>query len=380
MFDYMTLRVIWWALLGVLLVGFAIFDGADLGVAMLTPLVARRDIERRVLFNVIGPVWEGNQVWFILGGGAVFAAWPMLYAASFSGFYLAMLLVLIGFILRPVAIAFRGKRDDALWRAVWDRVFFISGFLPSLLFGVAFGNLLLGVPFHFEPSSLRFIHEFGLLELLRPFPLLCGVISVSMFLMQGSAWLAGKSVGEVSKRAERVGALAALLLVALFLAGGLWIAMGIEGYRIESEIDGSGPSNPLSKDVVRGAGEWLLNYARHPASLVAPAVGLIGGLITAVTLAAGADRLALLASSLTTAGVVTTAGFSMFPFLLPSSSHPSQSLTVWDASSSQSTLGLMLAAAVFFLPIVFAYTSWVYYVLRGPVTEAAIEKGEDHFY
>jgi cytochrome bd ubiquinol oxidase subunit II len=380
MFDYMTLRVIWWALLGVLLVGFAIFDGADLGVAMLHPFVARKDVERRVLFNVIGPVWEGNQVWFILGGGAVFAAWPPLYAASFSGFYLAMLLVLIGFILRPVSIAFRGKREGALWRAVWDWAFFVSGLLPSLLFGVAFGNLLLGAPFHFEPSSLRFVYEGGLLGLLRPFPLMCGVISVSMFLMQGSAWLAGKSVGVVSKRAERVGALAALVLVALFLAAGLWIAIGIAGYRIDSVVDGAGPSNPFGKDVTSGAGYWLLNYARHPASLLAPATGLVGALAAAVTLAAGVDRTALLASSLASAGVVTTAGFSMFPFLLPSSTHPDQSLTVWDASSSKSTLGLMLVAAVFFLPIVLAYTSWVYYVLRGPVTEAAIEKGDDHFY
>jgi cytochrome bd ubiquinol oxidase subunit II len=380
MFDYMTLRVIWWALLGVLLVGFAIFDGADLGVAMLHPFVARKDVERRVLFNVIGPVWEGNQVWFILGGGAVFAAWPPLYAASFSGFYLAMLLVLIGFILRPVSITFRGKRDGALWRTVWDWAFFFSGFLPSLLFGVAFGNLLLGVPFHFETSSLRFVYEGGLLGLLRPFPLMCGVLSVAMFLMQGSAWLAGKSVGVVSQRAERVGALAALLLVALFLAGGLWTAAGIAGFRIDSTVDGSGPSNPFGKDVTRGVGDWLLNYARHPATLLAPTAGLVGALVAAVTLAAGADRIALLASSVASAGVVTTAGFSMFPFLLPSSSHPEQSLTVWDASSSQSTLGLMLAAAAFFLPIVFAYTSWVYYVLRGPVTEAAIEKGDDHYY
>ena len=132
--------------------------------------------------------------------------------------------------------------------------------------------------------------------------------------------------------------------------------------------------------MTRGAGDWLLNYARHPLSVLAPAAGLVGGLIAAVALAAGAKRVALLASSVATAGVVTTAGFSMFPFLLPSSSHPNESLTVWDASSSQPTLGLMLAAALFFLPIVLAYTSWVYYVLRGPVTETAIERGDHSYY
>lgn len=379
MFDYMTLRLIWWAILGLLLVGFAILDGFDLGVAMLHPFAARTDLQRRVLINTIGPVWEGNQVWFILGGGAAFAAWPPLYAASFSGFYLAMLLVLLGLILRPVAITFRSKNESPVWRETWDWLFFVSGFLPSLLFGVAFGNLFLGVPFHFE-QSLRFIYEGGFLGLLHPFALLCGVVSVTMIVMQGAAWLAGKSEGEIALRAQRIGALAAIALVLLFTIAGLWIALGVEGFRISSPIDFSGPSNATAKSVTLGAGAWLLNYARHPLSAIAPLAGLIGALVAAVSLAAGAKKLALLASSLSVAGVVTTAGFSLFPFLLPSSSRPDHSLTVWDASSSETTLSLMLVATVFFLPIILAYTSWVYYVLRGTVTEAAIRKGDDHFY
>jgi cytochrome d ubiquinol oxidase subunit II len=379
MFDYMTLRLIWWAILGALLVGFAIFDGFDLGVAMLHPFVAKTDAQRRVTLNVIGPVWEGNQVWFILGGGAAFAAWPPLYAVSFSGFYLAMLLVLLGLILRPVAITFRGKAQSPLWRAAWDWLFFASGLVPSLLFGVAFGNLLLGAPFHFD-ESLRVVYEGGLLGLLHPFALLCGLVSVAMLLMQGAAWLSGKSVGEVSARAARAGAVAAVVLVMLLAVAGLWVAVGVDGYRIESEIDFSGPSNPTLKTVSVSAGAWLLNYARHPWSMLAPALAFGGALAAAVTLAAGLRKIALLASSLSVAGVVTTAGFSLFPFLMPSSTHPGQSLTVWDASSSKMTLGIMLAATAFFLPIVLAYTSWVYYVLRGPVTEAAIEKGDDHYY
>jgi cytochrome d ubiquinol oxidase subunit II len=378
MFDYMTLRFIWWAILGLLLVGFAIFDGFDLGVAMLHPFVARKDVERRVLINAIGPVWEGNQVWFILGGGAAFAAWPPVYAASFSGFYLAMLLVLLGLILRPVAITFRGKRDEPRWREIWDWLFFVSGAVPSLLFGVAFGNLFLGVPFHFD-SSLRLAYEGGLLGLLRPFALLCGLVSVTMLVMQGAAWLSGKAEGEIALRARRIGAVAALTLVLLLLGAGLWVAIGIEGYRIESEIDRAGPSTPFGKDVVLAAGDWLLNYARQPLVALAPLAAVLGAIGAAILLAIG-SRFAILVSSLSVAGVVTTGGVSLFPFLLPSSSHPSQSLTVWDDSSSQTTLGLMLVAVVFFLPIVLAYTSWVYWVLRGPVTEAAIEKGEDHYY
>jgi cytochrome d ubiquinol oxidase subunit II len=278
-----------------------------------------------------------------------------------------------------VAITFRGKAQSPLWRATWDWLFFASGLVPSLLFGVAFGNLLLGAPFHFD-ESLRVVYEGGLLGLLHPFALLCGLVSVAMLLMQGAAWLSGKSVGDVSARAARAGAVAAVALVMLLAVAGLWVAVGVDGFRIDSEIDPSGPSNPTLKTVSVSAGAWLLNYARHPWSMLAPALAFSGALAAAVALAAGRKKVALLASSLSVAGVVTTAGFSLFPFLMPSSTHPDQSLTVWDASSSKMTLGLMLVAVAFFLPIVLAYTSWVYYVLRGPVTEAAIEKGDDHYY
>ncbi|MBM3551268.1 MAG: cytochrome d ubiquinol oxidase subunit II [Alphaproteobacteria bacterium] len=379
MFDYMTLRLIWWALLGILLVGFAILDGFDIGVAMLHPFVARDDSQRRVTLNTIGPVWEGNQVWFILGGGAVFAAWPPLYAVSFSGFYLAMLLVLIGFILRPVAIVFRGKRDKPRWREAWDWLFFVSGLVPALIFGVAFGNLLQGVPFHFD-QSLRATYEGGLLGLLNPFALLCGLVSVAMLIMQGAAWLGVKSEGDVAVRARRYGAVAAILLVLLISAAGLWTLLGVEGYQIAGAIDHAGPSNPFTKTVTREAGAWFDNYRAYRWMIAAPAAAYAGALIAALAFAFAARRVALLASSLSVAGVATMAGFSMFPFLLPSSSHPSQSLTVWDASSSKATLSLMLVAVIVFLPIVLAYTSWVYYVLRGAVSEAAIRRGDDYYY
>ena len=146
--SFELLRVIWWALLGVLLIGFALTDGFDMGVGALLPFVGRTDVERRVAINTIGPVWEGNQVWFILGGGAIFAAWPPLYAVSFSGFYLAMFAVLAALILRPVGFKYRSKRDSAAWRNGWDWALFVGGAAPALLFGVAVGNVLLGVPFH----------------------------------------------------------------------------------------------------------------------------------------------------------------------------------------------------------------------------------------
>ena len=377
--DYATLRLIWWGLLGVLLIGFAIMDGFDLGVAMLHPFVARTDGERRVTMNAIGPVWEGNQVWFVLGGGAVFAAWPLLYAASFSGFYLAMMLVLIGFILRPVALTFRSKLESPLWRTIWDYAFFISGLVPSLVFGVAFGNLLLGAPFHFE-KGLQLVYEGNLLGLLNPFSLLCGLISIAMLVMQGASFLAVKTEGEITARARRFGAMAAITLLLLFTIAGIWVALGVDGYAVRGAVNMSGPSNPLLKTVVQLRGAWFANYGRAPFSLAAPVLAYLGAILAIVALRAKAVKAALVSSSLSIAGVITTAGFSLFPFLLPSSSHPDHSLTVWDASSSQTTLTLMLFVALIFLPIVLSYTAWAYRVFRGVRSEAAIVRGDDYAY
>src|SRR6185503_3652438 len=201
MFDYETLRLIWWALLGILLIGFAAMDGFDLGTAALLPFVARNDEERRVAINSIGAVWEGNQVWFILGGGAIFAAWPPLYAAAFSGFYLAMFLILWALILRPVGFKFRGKIEDPRWRSFWDWCLFVSGTVPSLVFGVAFGNLFVGLPFGFD-ADLRFHSAITLLSLLNPFALLVGLVSLSMIVLHGAAWLSYKATGAVAARAR----------------------------------------------------------------------------------------------------------------------------------------------------------------------------------
>ncbi len=377
--DYATLRIIWWLLLGVLLTGFAVMDGFDLGVAILYPFVPRTETQRRVLLNAIGPVWEGNQVWLILGGGAVFAAWPLLYAASFSGFYLAMMLALLGLILRPVALTFRGKFDSPTWRASWDWTFFVSGFVPSLIFGVAFGNLFVGTPFRFD-SALGMEYQGDLFGLLNPFSLLCGLTSVFMLAMQGATFLASKSEGDVSRRAGNYGSLAAAMLIALLTIAGIWLAIGVDGFRVNGEIIKDGPSNPLLKVVARSRGAWLANYQQMPASFLAPALAYSGALGAAFFLRKGTAKLAVAFSSVSIAGVIFTAGCSLFPFLLPSSLNPDQSLTVWDASSSKTTLGLMLVVALIFLPIVLAYTSWVFHVLRGPVTEAAIECDEDYHY
>lgn len=371
MSEYEILRLIWWALLGILLIGFAVMDGFDLGTAALLPFLGRTDKERRVVINTVGPVWEGNQVWFILGGGAIFAAWPMLYAASFSGFYLAMFLVLATLILRPAGFKFRSKLEGARWRSFWDWALFAGGVVPALVFGVAFGNLFEGVPFGFD-TFMRMHSEITLLSLLNPFALLCGLVSLSMIVFHGASWLNYKASGVVKQRAGKAMLIAAIAYIALFTLAGVWLGQ-IDGYRIVGEIAHDGPSNPLLKMVVRVPHGWYANVTAHP-GLLLTLFAAYGGAVVAVLLRRFPGY-AMLASALVPAGTIATAGAALFPFLMPSSSEPGSSLTVWDASSSSLTLAIMLGVTVVILPVVIAYTVWVYRVLRGPVTESDIDSG-----
>lgn len=372
--DYQTLRVIWWVLLGVILIGFAVTDGFDLGVGALLPFVARNDMERRVVINTIGPIWEGNQVWLILGGGAIFAAWPPLYAVSFSGFYLAMFAILVALILRPVAFKYRSKRENPTWRNTWDWALFIGGFVPSLIFGVAIGNVLLGVPFRIDDDQ-RIFYDGTFFGLLNPFALLCGLTSVAMLVMHGAAWLSLKTDGPVRDRATTYGRWAALLTMILFALGGVALWMFVGGYTITSEINPFGPANPLLKTAVHADNAWFANYAAHPWMWIAPVLGFIGAIGVFLGLGSKREILTLLSGSLSIFGIISTVGLSMFPFILPSSVQPNASLTVWDASSSHLTLFIMLCVTVLFLPIILLYTSWVYSIMRGKVGAKTIEEG-----
>lgn len=375
--DYETLRVIWWVLLGVLLIGFAIMDGFDIGVAMWLPWLGKTDIERRIIINSIGPTWEGNQVWFILGGGAIFAAWPALYALSFSGFYLAMLVVLLALVLRPVGFKYRSKLTNPKWRSTWDYALFVGGFVPALIFGVAVGNVLQGVPFHFD-TDLRAFYTGTFLNLLNPFAILCGLISVYMLAMHGAFFLSVKSEGHVQKRAMTAGRYSAILTVIAFIGAGFWIRHGIDGYALTEAIPHDGPSNPLYKTVIHQAGAWFLNYQTTPWTMIAPIVGCIMPVLA--ILFARQAKLAFVCSAAAIFGIIATVGLSMFPFILPSSSNPAHSILVWDSSSSQLTLLVMLFATSIFLPIILLYTAWVYRVLRGKVTVETILNNQDTAY
>lgn len=377
--DYEILRLIWWVLLGVLLIGFAAMDGFDLGVGTLLPFVAKTDVERRVVINTIGPVWEGNQVWLILGGGAIFAAWPPLYAVSFSGFYLAMFIILFALILRPVGFKYRSKKQSPQWRSGWDWALFIGGFVPALIFGVAVGNVLQGVPFRFS-DHLQIFYEGNLFGLLNPFALLCGLLSVAMLTMHGAAWLVLKTTGDIANRARSFGSVAALLTIVFYVLAGIWMWYGIAGYRITSEIVTDGPSNPLFKTAVLEHGAWFTNFSNYPILLIAPVLGILGALSVLVAMRAGRELMPLLMGKLSIFGIISSVGVAMFPFILPSSLDPSASLTVWDSSSSQMTLFNMLVVTAVFLPLILFYTSWVYKVLWGKVDKKMIEDDNSHAY
>ena len=377
--DYATLKVIWWVLIGVLLIGFAITDGFDMGAAILLPFIAKTDEERRIVINTVGATWEGNQVWFITAGGAMFAAWPLAYAASFSGFYFAMLLVLFSLFFRPVGFDYRGKRVNVRWRQGWDWGLFLGGCVPALVFGVAFGNLLQGVPFSYD-SDLRVTYHGSFFALLNPFALLCGLVSVSMLSAHGAAFVKTKTEGIVAERASKALRLFAGLTIVFFLISGALVATLIGGYTITSPAPLDTVANPLLKSVEAGPSLWLTNYGLYPWTALAPAAGLLGGALAFVLATSRFARLAFLSTSLQIVGVILTAGFSMFPFIMPSSLDPRSSLTVWDATSSKMTLQIMLIAVIIFLPIVLAYTAWVYRVMRGKITSSAIKENEHTLY
>ena len=379
MFDYATLKVIWWLLVGVLLVGFAIMDGHDMGVGTLLPFIGKTDDERRVVINTVGPHWDGNQVWFITGGGAIFAAWPLVYATAFSGFYWAMLAVLWALFFRPVGFDYRSKIDNPTWRSIWDWGLFVGGAVPPLIFGVAFGNLLQGVPFHFD-NNLASYYTGSFWELLNPFALVCGLVSSTMITFHGAVYLSLRTEGAVGTRAQKAVYIFGTLLILTFTLAGIWLWQAIPGYVIESTVNANALPNPLGKSVVRETGAWLINYQRYPLTMLLPLLVYATVPMAMHLISRGKNLSGFVASSLAIIGVIGTAGASMFPFVMPSSTDFGSSLTVWDSVSSHLTLGIMLVATLIFMPIIILYTSWAYKVMSGKVTLAYIKENDHSAY
>ncbi|WP_084625533.1 MULTISPECIES: cytochrome d ubiquinol oxidase subunit II [Halomonadaceae] len=379
MMDYETLRFVWWVLIGVLLVGFAVTDGFDMGVAALLNVVGRGDEERRVMINSMAPHWDGNQVWLVTAGGALFAAWPPVYATAFNGFYLALMLTLFALFLRPLAFDYRSKLENPTWRRRWDWGLTIGSAVPALIFGVAFGNLLQGVPFQFD-DYLRLEYQGGLLGLLNPFALLAGLLSLLMFVTHGAAWLQLKTEGELRSRSAAIGSLAALVCAALFVLGGVWLLLGVDGYQVTSVIDTQGYNDTTGKIVAVSAGGWMTNYSRFPLLWLLPILGVLSFVLCALTMKLGRHALAFTSSAVAMAMVVVTTGVTMFPFVMPSSLNPNHSLTMWDATASELTLKIMFVVVCIFVPLVLLYTVWSYWVMRGRLNEQFIRDNDKALY
>ncbi|AEF55329.1 cytochrome d ubiquinol oxidase subunit II [Marinomonas posidonica] len=377
--DYELLKIIWWVLVGVLLIGFSVTDGFDMGVGSLLKVIGGNDAERRIMINSIAPHWDGNQVWFITAGGALFAAWPVVYATSFSGFYFAMMLVLAALFFRPIGFDYRSKLESSKWRNSWDWGIVFGSAVPPIIFGVAFGNLFQGVPFQFD-EYLRVTYTGSFFALLNPFAILCGLVSLMMLVTQGGAWLLMKTEGELLRKSGMSTAVTGFLAAVIFILAGVWLAYGIDGYVITSVVNGNEAMTPLMKTAEVQSGAWLANYTKVPALILAPVIGVAGMLMAALAGLKRKGGLAFLSSSLGIAGIIVTAGGSMFPFLMPSSSFPSMSLTMWDATSSENTMMIMFVVACIFVPIVLGYTLWSYIVMYGRLNKEHIENNKHSLY
>jgi cytochrome d ubiquinol oxidase subunit II len=377
--DYEFLRFIWWLLVGVLLIGFAVTDGFDMGVGALLKVIGRDDTERRILINAVAPHWDGNQVWLITAGGALFAAWPPVYATAFSGFYLAMMLTLAALFLRPIGFDYRSKLNNAKWRSNWDWALTAGSAIPPIIFGVAFGNLLQGVPFHFD-DLLRIYYTGSFWALLNPFALLVGVLSLLMFINQGACYLQMKTEAPLRQRAEAVSLISATLAAVLFIAAGVWLAFAGMGYKVTSLIDSNAINSAVTKTVEVSSGAWFSNYEAYPLLWVFPLLGVAAFLLSAFCSKLAKGWQAFVASSLAITGVIMTCSVSMFPFIMPSSSMPNHSLTMWDATSSELTLKIMFVVACIFVPIILGYTAWCYWKMWGRLNRNSISDNTHSLY
>ena len=376
---YTALKLVWALLLGVLLTGLAVMVGMDMGVGTLLRFVGRNDAERRAALNIIGPHWDGNQVWFILGGGAIFAAFPTLYATSFSIFYIVMILLLFSMIMRPVAFEYRSKVDAWRWRETWDWAFLISGAVPMIVYGAAIGNVLQGVGFHFSWDGQYYQDESFIWYLLNPFALLCGVLSLALSIHQGGAMLMIRGEGAIAMRARRFAIWGGAIAAALFVIGGIWVPF-IRGFVYTQPVNPAMAATPLNGPAVAmQAGAWMGNFHSFPILWLVPALGLAGMILGPLALAARRPVLGWWLGATAWIGTIGTVGAAMFPFLMPSTTAPSQSLTVWNASGSAYNLGWMLVFALIFTPAIIAYTSWAFHLMGGKVNPEKVSRDE-HLY
>ena len=329
----MDLNTVWFLLVEILIIGYAILDGFDFGVGVIH-LFTKNEDEKRIMMNAIGPVWDGNEVWLLTGGGALFAAFPVVYATVFSGFYIALILLLAALIFRAVSFEFRGKVESASWRKFWDFAFGIGSLLPAILFGVAFGNILRGIPIDIQGN---FTGSF--IGLLNPYSILIGVLSLAMFITHGANYMIIKSEGELRERFVKLSSRFWILFIILYVLATL-LTMFEAGFLFNGVA-----ANPIF---------WLIFLLLLASVLYQP-----------VALKAKKYFLAFISSSISIASIIGISAVSLFPRLVPSSIDLNFSLTIYNASSTPRTLLTMLIIALIGMPIVIIYTVLIYRVFKG---------------
>jgi len=367
--DYELLKLIWWGLVAFMVIGFVVMDGFDLGIGILLPFLAKTDDERRVLLNSVGPTWEGNQVWLIAGAGALFAAWPVVYAAAFSTLYVPFMFLLFGLFLRPVGFDYRSKLTSPTWRKNWDRALFIGGLLPTIMLGGTLGFMIQGSPFRFDNEMHIFYGEF---HLNLPLLLSTMVMSIILLVLHGAAFLQTKTEGILRKRAQQTVHIFAYLSVVIMVLVAIITAKTVTGYNIAEQISPNTLITPLMKTVVIAEHGWLENYYQNPLLCIIPLLALLMPILTLIFNQRNRSIAAFLATGSTCAFMLLTVGSALFPFVLPSSLDPTSSITLWDGTSSKLTLLIMLGIVLFMMPVNLFYTSWVYRVMRGKVTTQQI--------
>lgn len=378
--DYATLKLIWWGLVLFMMVGFIVMDGFDLGIAMLLPVVSKDDEDRRLVINSVGPVWEGNQVWLIAGAGALFAAWPLVYAAAFSALYVPFMFLLFGLFLRPVGFDYRSKLADPVWRRWWDRALVAGGLVPTLVLAAAIALVMQGLPFRFD-SALRL--HYGAFNVHWGWLLSVLATAITLLLLHGASFLQAKVEGTPALRARGLAIVLAPLVTLCYLLAG-WYLLDLPGYQLTGlagqPFDPNAAISPQMKGVIPQASGWLGNYVDYPLLWLVPLVGALAPLASGIAAWLERGRIALLASGLACAAMLCSVAIALFPFVLPSSLDAASSLTLWDGTSSYKTLAIMFGIVLVLMPINLGYTGWVYRVVRGKLDRARIKRDSHQLY
>ena len=361
MFEYTALKIIWWAILGIIIIVYSTTAGFDFGVTLIMPLL-RNEKDRRLALAASMPTWDGNMTWLVFVGGAIFVVWPVVYSTAFSGLYFAMFVVLWSMFLRPPGFDYRDRINSNVWRRSWDIALFISSFIPVLVFGVGMANCLLGFPFEFDKFNLREFYTGDFWDLLTGYAFLGGFVSLSMIVMHGAAYLQRRVEGPLKQTARRLHVIFGLLTFALFTLFLILVAVKMPGYHLAySPINAT--YHPLSNVVQYVPLGWAHSFSQYPFKYYPLILFYFGIIITLWANYLKAYATCFWSSALSIAGIIGAAGATLYPFIMPSSIKPNQSITVYNGTSSQYSLTVMIYVGVILLLIILAYKIFAYYTV-----------------